>query len=59
VARYKGKGDPNDAANYVAVKGPTKVPTAFPNNASVSLLGPNTGKYYQVENGELVARPKP
>jgi feruloyl esterase len=59
VARYKGAGDVNDAANYVQVKGPAKVPTAFPNNASVGLLGPNTGKYFKVEGGQLVASPKP
>ena len=39
VAKYKS-GDPNDAANYQEVKGPAKVPQAFPNE-TVKLLGPD------------------
>jgi feruloyl esterase len=58
VARYKGTGDTNDAANYVAARGPAKVPQVF-DNASVRLLGADTLKFYKVENGQLVAVPKP
>ena len=29
VARYLGKGDPNDAANYEPVKAPVKTPMTF------------------------------
>jgi feruloyl esterase len=58
VARYKGTGDTNDAANYVSVKGPAKVPHPF-DNASVRMLGPNILKFYQVSNGQLMAIPRP
>jgi hypothetical protein len=47
----------NDAANYAAAKGPAKVPHPF-DNASVKMLGPNTQKFYEVSNGQLVAIPK-
>ena len=54
VAKYKGTGDPNDAANYEEVKGPMKTPQVFPNEAT-KLLGPNNQKFYHEENGNLVA----
>ena len=53
VAKYKGTGDKNDAANYEEVKGPAKVPQGF-TNESAKLLGPNNHKFYHVENGQLV-----
>jgi feruloyl esterase len=53
VAKYKGTGDPNDAANYQEVKGPAKVPQGFTNESS-KLLGPDNQKFYHVENGQLV-----
>lgn len=58
VAKYKGSGDVNDASSYVAVAGPAKVPQLF-NNASVSLLGPDSQKFFKVENGQLVTIAKP
>lgn len=54
VAKYKGSGDPNEAANYEEVKGPLQVPQAFPNETS-KLLGPDNQKFYHVEDGNLVA----
>ena len=54
VAKYKGTGDQNDAANYEEVKGPLKTPEAFTNETS-KLLGPNNQKFYHVENGDLIA----
>jgi feruloyl esterase len=53
VAKYKGTGDPNDAANYEEVKGAAKYPQPFTNESS-KLLGPNVDKFYHVENGQLV-----
>jgi feruloyl esterase len=58
VAKYKGTGDPNDAANYEEVKGPMTKPQAFTNEA-IQLLGPDNQKFYRAENGKLVAIPKP
>ena len=49
VAKYSGKGDANDAANYVAVKGPLKLPVAFTNETS-KLIGPNNQKFYRAED---------
>jgi hypothetical protein len=57
VARYTGKGDPNDRANYKAVKGPLKVPQSFPNETA-KLIGPNNQKFYHAEDGNLMADPK-
>ena len=53
VARYKGSGDANNAANYEAVKGPLKTPQVFTNETS-KLIGPNIQKFYKVENDNLV-----
>lgn len=58
VAKYSGLGDRNDAASYVEVRGPAKVPQSF-DNASVRLLGPDNQKFYKVENGQLVVIPGP
>lgn len=54
VAKYKGSGDTNDAANYVEDKGPMTKPQVFTNEA-IKLLGPNAQTFYHVENGNLVA----
>jgi hypothetical protein len=54
VAKYKGTGDPNDAANYVKVGGPLKTPQVFTNEA-IKLVGADNQKFYHVENGQLVA----
>jgi feruloyl esterase len=53
VAKYKGTGDPNDAANYEEVKGPMTTPQVFTNEAA-KLVGPNNQKFYKTENGKLV-----
>jgi len=58
VAKYKGTGDPNDAANYLEVKGPAPFPQAFTNETS-DLLGPDNQKFYKAENGKLEEAPKP
>ena len=57
VAKYKGTGDPNDAANYIEVKGPWTKPQVFTNEAA-KLVGPDNQKFYHVEGGQLVADPK-
>ncbi len=57
VAKYKGTGDPNDAANYEEVKGPMKTPQVFTNEAA-KLVGPNNQKFYKAENGNLVVTTK-
>ena len=57
VAKYKGTGDPNDAANYESVKGPLKVPQTF-NSEGYQLLGPDNQKFYKAENGQLVETKK-
>jgi feruloyl esterase len=56
VAKYKGSGDQNDAANYVQVKGPWTKPQVFDNEA-IKLLGANNQKWYKAENGQLVVIP--
>jgi feruloyl esterase len=58
VARYKGTGDPNDAANYKKAKSPAKYPQPF-TNESARLLGPDNEKFYKVVNDQLVVVPKP
>jgi len=57
VARYKGAGDPNDAASYEEVKGPAKAPQGF-TNETAKLLGADNQKCYKVVNGQLVEIPK-
>jgi feruloyl esterase len=52
-ARYTGKGDPNAAASYVQVKSAAPVPQVFDTEAA-RLIGPNTQKFFHVENGQLV-----
>ena len=53
VAKYKGTGDPNDAANYEPVKGAAKYPQPFTNEAA-KLLGPSVDKFYEAEGDKLV-----
>jgi feruloyl esterase len=53
VARYSGKGDPNDAASYEKVRSTAPDPQVF-NTEAAKLIGPNTQKFYHVENGKLV-----
>jgi hypothetical protein len=57
VAKYKGTGDPNDAANYAEDKGPMTKPQVFTNEA-IKLLGPDNQKFYKVEDGKLVVADK-
>jgi feruloyl esterase len=54
IARFTGKGDPKDAANYEPVKSPVPSPQVF-NTEAMKLVGPNNQKFYHVENGQLVA----
>lgn len=58
VAKYKGSGDPNDAANYLEDKGPMRKPQVFTNEA-IKLLAPDNQKWYKAENGQLVEIKKP
>jgi hypothetical protein len=54
VARYKGTGDKNDAANF----GPARVPEALPlvfNTEETKVIGPDNQKFYHAENGVVVA----
>ena len=52
VAKYSGKGDVNDAANYVSAKGPAKTPQSF-HQQTMKLLGPDNQKFYSGDNGQL------
>ncbi|MHC1480230.1 tannase/feruloyl esterase family alpha/beta hydrolase [Frateuria aurantia] len=53
IAKYKGQGDPNDAASYIAVKSPVVVPMSFA-SASMALIGPDNQREYEVKDGKLV-----
>jgi feruloyl esterase len=57
VAKYKGSGDVNDAANYEQAKGPFKTPQVFDNQTEKKLLGPNNLKWYKAENDKLAVVP--
>lgn len=57
VARYTGKGDPKEAANYEPVKVPEKLPLVFETEAT-TLIGPDNQKFYRVEGDRLVADDK-
>ena len=58
VAKYTGKGDPNDAANYEKVKATMHLPQVFDNQTAKRLLGPDNQKFYKAENDQLVEAPK-
>lgn len=55
VARYAGKGDPSDAANYRSALGAPALPRYFPAEIS-QFFGPDNQKFYRVDNGRLVVR---
>ena len=55
VARYVGKGDPSDAANYRSVLGAPALPRYFPAEIR-QFFGPDNQKFYRVDNGRLVVR---
>ena len=57
IPRYTGKGDQNDAANYVAVKSPLKVPQVF-NTVGESLFAPDNQEWYAVQDGKLIITSK-
>jgi feruloyl esterase len=52
VARYVGKGDPNNAASYRPVRSPASTPQKFDTN--LELIGPDNQKEYAVQDGKLV-----
>jgi feruloyl esterase len=53
MAHYSGKGDPYDAASYESVKSGAPVPQKFDTEVK-TLIGPNTQKFYHVENGKML-----
>ncbi len=53
VAKYKGTGDPNDAANYEPVRVPETLPIVF-NTEENKIIGPDNQKFYHAENGMVV-----
>ena len=53
VAKYKGSGDVNDAANYEPVMGSETKPIVF-NAEENKIIGPNNQKFYHAENGIVV-----
>lgn len=57
VAKYKGTGDPKDAANYAPAKVPESLPIAFDTQA-LKLIGPDNQKFYHADNGIVVADTK-
>jgi feruloyl esterase len=54
IARYDGRGDPNDPSSYRPVKSTVKVPQVL-NSRANQLIGPDNHKFYRVRNGRLVA----
>lgn len=52
VAKYTGKGDPNDAANYTKARSSLQVPQVFDTQAA-TLFRPNNQKFFHVEDGQL------
>jgi feruloyl esterase len=52
MARYTGKGDPNDAANYSPARSGAPVPQMFDTEAA-TLFGPHNQKFYHVADGQL------
>lgn len=55
IPRYTGKGDPNQAANYVSVANPVPVSQKV-NWYGNYLIAPNFQKIYGAENGKLVIK---
>jgi feruloyl esterase len=53
IARYDGKGDKNDPANYKSVLSSVQVPQVQ-NSRAMTLIGPDNHAFYRVENGQLV-----
>jgi feruloyl esterase len=53
IAKFNGKSDPNDAANYSAVRSPIAGPQAI-DWAGKDFIAPNNQKNYGVANGRLV-----
>jgi feruloyl esterase len=54
IARYTGKGDAKDAANYVPVRS-SMAASSLTDNEALELIGPDNQKNYGVKNGRLVA----
>jgi feruloyl esterase len=57
VAKYKGSGDKNDAANFEPVKVPGPLPLVF-NTEETKVIGPDNQKFFHAENGAVVADKK-
>ena len=57
VAKYKGVGDVNDAANFEPAKVPVSLPIVF-NTEELKVVGPDNQKFYRTENGVAVAETK-
>ncbi len=57
MARYAGRGDPGDAANYRPVRSGAPVPQKFDTQAA-ALFAPDNQRTWHVENGRLVADKK-
>jgi feruloyl esterase len=53
IARYTGRGDPNDASSYTRATSPATLSPPF-KYAAVKLIGPDNQRYYQVKDGRLV-----
>ncbi|WP_206239938.1 tannase/feruloyl esterase family alpha/beta hydrolase [Novosphingobium terrae] len=53
VARYSGQGDAKDAASYVSVRGPIKLPQTYDTQAE-RLIGPDNQRDWNVVDGKLV-----
>jgi feruloyl esterase len=53
IARYDGKGDKNEPANYKSAKSLVKTPQVL-NSRATKLIGPDNQTFYRVENGQLV-----
>lgn len=56
IARYRGSGDVNDAANYQPQQSAAVLPLDF-NSLASTLIGPDNQRNYRVEQGRLTAAP--
>jgi feruloyl esterase len=56
IARYRGRGDVNDAASYQPRRSAITLPLDF-NSLASALIGPDNQRNYQVVNGRLSIEP--
>lgn len=55
IPHYTGKGDPNDAVNYVPMPSPAGEMKFSAGNEALKLIGPDNQKFYHVVNNKLIS----